>query len=658
MGRLRTFNSGRALTETPIRTQPPATEVLETRAFGGRSSRLILLAILAVGLIRGLYWVAMTEVPGPIDEAAHLAYIESIATGDGIPVVGEDKPSANILKLLRYTTTGPGRYFPLDPESPEGWGASGEQYEAIQPPLYYLVMALPFKLAGSSGIVAALYTVRVLSLLVALAAVPLTWLLARELFPRQPVIAPLSAAVLVAVNGYNSSLSSVTNDALVMPLSVAALWLVVRGWHRQTIPAAVACGIAMGLSVLSKSNAAALLLMVPLALVIFPRPREEGRTLLQGIRWVAITAVVAGLTLVPWLAWNFSAYGTISGGGEITSELLSSLVPVYDLSLGGIRSHLVNATSAFWQFRTATEPSVYGKVLFAAAGISLVAGLVGSFRSRRHTEARSLVFLALVGPVVFVFMALVVYTAYTGSIVGRHMFPAMVPAIVMMVAGAILALGTRFGSFALCALVLVALFLERGENRTFIDAVYLRNIVEEGVAPVVDQNLNTAWVNTNLLRVNSPCPVRYLGVAFEKGEPALAVLLIPGQEEPAVAVRILPPVNGVTTFQLKPPYPKDFVAAFPDAVNVASAPGGARSVGFFDPAADRARAPMAQLHCRTGDWRQARFSQLYDQNHPQISYRQAVRWADLWAWGALGLSILAGAGMGAAHLRRRRPRAG
>jgi 4-amino-4-deoxy-L-arabinose transferase-like glycosyltransferase len=609
----------------------------------------MLLAILAVGLIRGLYWVAMTEVPGPIDEAAHLAYIESIATGHGIPVVGADKPSENILKLQRFSTTGPGRYFPLDVKDSAGWGPSGEQYEAIQPPLYYLIMALPFRLAAPSGIVAALYTVRILSLVLALAAVPLIWLLARELFPRLTLAGPLSAGALVAVNGYNASLSSVTNDALVLPLSVAALWLLVRGWHRQTLTSALACGLVTGLAILSKSNAAALLVMVPLAMVILPR--VPGRSRLQELGWVAATGVAAGLTVVPWLAWNLAAYGTVSGGGEITSGLLSSLVPVYGFNPEGIRRHLVNATSAFWRFR-ADRTGPYEIVLFAAAGASLLAGAAVALRRKQTGDAAGLALLALTAPAVFAFMIFVVYTAYTGSIVGRHMYPAMAPLVVGIAAGTAIAFGKRGGTAAVVAVVLVALFLERQENRRFIDDVYLRNVVEEGVAPVTDQNLNTAWVTSSALRITAPCPVRYVGIAFEHHEPAVVIVVTP-ESGPAPAIQWGAPENGVTAYKLMPPYPKDFVLAFREPASVGSAPSATgEQIGFLD----SARFPMAQLHCRVPDWQQNRFSKLYDQNHPSITYRQAVLWADLWAWGCLGVALAGGAGvLLSARLRKRSP---
>ena len=61
--------------------------------------------ILAFGLATGGYWAITTQVWNPVDEVQHFGYVESIATGDGIPTVGRDLLSDDVMASLKGSTT-------------------------------------------------------------------------------------------------------------------------------------------------------------------------------------------------------------------------------------------------------------------------------------------------------------------------------------------------------------------------------------------------------------------------------------------------------------------------------------------------------------------------------------------------------------------------
>ncbi|MEY2426928.1 MAG: hypothetical protein QOI61_2500, partial [Actinomycetota bacterium] len=154
-----------------------------------RSQLIALSAITLVGLLRGGWWVAVTEVMSPIDEAAHVDYVASVANHGRPPKVGRDLVRNQTLELAKESVTSPWRPSPLtsDHDDPK-WGSFAQSYEGVQPPLYYALLAAPWKLLHGYGELTMLYLLRALGLLMAIATVPLLWLLGRELFPDRPEI--------------------------------------------------------------------------------------------------------------------------------------------------------------------------------------------------------------------------------------------------------------------------------------------------------------------------------------------------------------------------------------------------------------------------------------------------------------------------------------
>ncbi|MGI8683733.1 MAG: hypothetical protein ACR2MO_01280, partial [Acidimicrobiales bacterium] len=216
-----------AVVDQPVRADPVPTGVPDPEAprrSVPRSHLLALGAIVAVGLLRGLFWVTVTPVYNPIDEHAHFAYVESMATSLRPPVVGRDHLSPEALDLGKRTATAEWRSAPVaaDPDDAR-WGLLRDSYEGVQGPTYYALMAVAYRAAHPFGVLSSLYAVRIASLLLAVGAVPIAYLLARELFPRRREAWLAAPALLVVLQGFNGNLSSVSNDALVVPLSGAVL---------------------------------------------------------------------------------------------------------------------------------------------------------------------------------------------------------------------------------------------------------------------------------------------------------------------------------------------------------------------------------------------------------------------------------------------------
>ncbi|HEX2516638.1 MAG TPA: hypothetical protein VH257_18185, partial [Chloroflexota bacterium] len=116
----------------------------------------------------------------------------------------------------------------------ESWTASGGRavtgVERSQPPLYYALASLPFRLTEGAPVGERLFTVRLLSVAAGVVTAGATWLSARWLWPRRPLLALLAAGVAVLAPGHLFLLASVNNDPLATALASVAGLAAVRLW--------------------------------------------------------------------------------------------------------------------------------------------------------------------------------------------------------------------------------------------------------------------------------------------------------------------------------------------------------------------------------------------------------------------------------------------
>lgn len=593
--------------------------------------RWVLAVIFGIALVRGVFWVAMTEVPNPIDEIHHLGYIDSLARGNGIPIVGEDYLPREVLTIMRESPTFGSRRHPLDPDRPEEWGPSSKQYEGVQPPLYYLTMVPAYVVGQRRGVLGSLYAVRTATMLLSLLTIPLAWLLARRLFPDQPWVWAFSTLLLALLQGFNANLASITNDALLVPLATAAVLVFVRTVSRPTWPGALLCGVLVGLAMLTKLNAVALIPVLGLAILVLPQ--EEGNRSLQWrIAWGSAAVAVAGAVASAWFLWNRITYGKLSGGSDAAEEMLGPLQPSYPFNLDGVGTHLAHSQSGFWQFQRFSPygPGSYGWLFLAAVVLALAGTVVARARGRRK-EGRRLGWLASCWPVAFLTMLAIVYLAYTGTIVGRHTYLTLVPLLVFMAAGILLGFGRRLGAILLATLIALTLWREQTELRRYMGPAYLEHVFLGGVAPVWEQPYSYGWVATSGVKVKSECPVVTVGLGV-LGEPPQKITVVTAGETQEVALR--GEREGIFIYLPDHPLPTDFDITFPGQIHLGAAPQPPGWVRFAEEASTH--APMAQIQCRTPGWEQLRFSQRFEPMHfDWITYGGLLGWARSWAVGGI-----------------------
>lgn len=616
-----------------------------------RRHALVLLLIVLAGAARGAWWVAHIEIWRG-DEAQHYAYVEQLATGGGIPVVGRDTVGEDAVALyLRSTSNG---YAAGDnPPTPEvaAWGAPVEQYEGGQGPTYYALLVLPYRLTEGLPTEARLLVLRTLSMLLLLTTVPVTWLLARAILPDQPVAWVLAPALWVTWQGVNVGGSGLSNDALVTPLAAGAAAAVAWAWRRgPTLPLAAAAGTAAGLAVVTKATA--LVLALPLAALAVGALLRHRTHPARAAAWIAVGGVTAAVPVVPWLLWQQRTYAPSSA----TEEFNGIIGPIIGQRAFGLDTAVyylhstVQSLFSHADFRPPWER--YGLLLLGVVAIAAIAGIVVAVGRRRGDEAFGLAVLAAGFPVGFVTMTAVVVVLLDGygSVTGRYLNPVLPGAAVVIAGGALLALGRRAGVLAVAVVAATALTLEIEHDRTYLRSIYLRGLPVAGLAPAISQERGGAFAADPVVTVTPGCPARLVGLAF-RGDPPPAVTAA-GSAAPLVATEAL--AAGVVMAS----YVVDASAPFEVAV---TAPEVAISPADRHPAIalrDRPGDPVIRVSCPARDPESVRYAQTHDPLHPDLPYRAVAAWPVAWAvlgWTLAGLALAAtAAGRISAAARRRR----
>lgn len=186
-------------------------------------------------------------------------------------------------------------------------------FEAHQPPLYYAVAAVAFRL-GRFG------AVRALSLVFGLALIWLTWRLVRDLWPAEVA---LGAAAVVALLPMNAFLATrVNNDPLANLLWAGALWRWTRTFRDgPSAREGIWCGLWIGAALLTKQSAIGLLALAVLVAALSARLSGQTRSALAQL---AITCGLAALLAGWWYLRNLTLYGDLFAQQAFDARFLST----------------------------------------------------------------------------------------------------------------------------------------------------------------------------------------------------------------------------------------------------------------------------------------------------------------------------------------------
>ena len=276
----------------------------------------------------------------------------------------------------------------------------------------------------------AVHLVRWFTLLWGAGAVIGTYGVAREAAPRSPGLA-LGAAAVAAFNPHFIFISSViNNDAAAACLCTLTLWAAIRlakGVSNRRWTGAALLGLLMGLSLLSKLSALALLPLAALALgLAWWRERDLGSALLQGALVYGVTIGVAGW----WYARNWLLYGDPLGWSVWLID-----IGVQRITLAELVRQFGHVATSFWSPYDGLLP--HG--VFWALGALLALAAAGWVRLIARPKARQRtdhVGLLLAGVwFVLLFASLIRYMTTTPSAEGRLLYPGIASASLLLLVG-------------------------------------------------------------------------------------------------------------------------------------------------------------------------------------------------------------------------------
>ena len=287
-----------------------------------------------VMLANGLAWSLITppfEVP---DENAHYGYVAQIAERGTVPRIVQPQAQLSPLEdftlgsVLFYEIVGersnPSPMSELQQRTVEEFERShlsrvgdGDALSATNnPPLYYALEAIPYKLASSGSVLDRLALMRVLSALMGAVTVLLVYLFLSELLPGSRWAWSAGALVVAFQPLFGFMSGGVNNDNLLFLTASGVLWGLARSFRRGLTPANGALiGGFLGAGIVTKLTMLGFVPAAALGVLIALRRSWSGARApaVRGACWAfALGAAPFALdVLLNYLVWN---RGAVPGG--------------------------------------------------------------------------------------------------------------------------------------------------------------------------------------------------------------------------------------------------------------------------------------------------------------------------------------------------------
>lgn len=464
----------------------------------GRSIRGTAASVAAIAFLSATAWSLITPPFLVPDEISHVAYVQQLAeTGQppaprpagavfspeleaamavtrsgttAIPVIGAKAWTAFEQRRVERTLGGAlGR---------RGNGTAGDVDP--EPPTFYALEAVPYRIAYAGTLLDRLALMRLLSATMAGATALLAFLFVRECLPGRPwawTVGGLVAA-FAPVLGFVSG--GVNPDALLFPICAALFLCLARAFRRgMTTRRAVAIGVVLGAGMVAKINFYGLAPGAFLAVLLAAR-ESEGRFGREALR---LGALVIALALAPLLVlstldalvWErpFVLQRSVASAhadrGDLLEQLgyvwqfylprLPGMQPAFDQSIAyeawfkGFVGEFSGLVLAFpeWVYRVALA-------LFVVLGV-LVARALRAARTSVRSRRRELLGYAAMAAGLLALIALVALRGFAPEVEaaaqGRYLLP-LLPLFGAFVALAARGAGPRWGRGVGAALVVAA----------------------------------------------------------------------------------------------------------------------------------------------------------------------------------------------------------
>jgi hypothetical protein len=454
--------------------------------------RLVILAF----LLRGIFYCVEQPIWEGFDEWAHFGYVQSLAQHGHLPSRTEAVSdmlrrsvelaplSASAAEYSRESLTHDAfwrlsteerltRERQLEGLSPSYRGTGSHQvlreYEAQQPPLYYLILAPVYLCLRHASLATQVLTLRFVSLLISAIGIVLCYKLALQI----PASRRAAMPILVLVASWPAFLINVSrigNDVLALTLGAAfmlSLFSIVLGAPK--LRDWVVTGVLLGAALLAKSYMLALVPLLPVVALIEARRCRSWRSLPW--KGLLVAFAFAGLVAGWWYTGNYRATGTLSGEqidaaaahvgfvGKLTAVRSIKWLSVLDAAA---TTHIWTGGWSFLTVRSWMDRTFECLAIIAGLGLVVLAAHISRKSYCRGFGSRDACFFLVVCAYALfcsalVYFAIVVYITYGTSVVlGWYLYAIAGVEAVLLASGFTGLVGTRRAAGCVAAVAVLA----------------------------------------------------------------------------------------------------------------------------------------------------------------------------------------------------------
>lgn len=261
--------------------------------------------ILLLALVHGLIYVFLVPPWQHYDEPNHFEYVWLTANLDRLPKPGDYDPGLSRRVVESMLVNGFFDGTDIKPELDSSdepvviWGYS----QLSEPPLYYVLASLPLRLLPSVEVDYQLYATRLVSLLLYLITIMVTWGVAREITPMGNPLRWMMPLTLALLPAFVDLMTAANNDGIAVVVVSLFLWsgvrLVRRGFSLLDFTLVVGMTVA---SYFSKNIAMLIIILFPIV-VLFTVLRGKWRIL----AWTVIGSGIVVVMLIVF-SWGDAVY--------------------------------------------------------------------------------------------------------------------------------------------------------------------------------------------------------------------------------------------------------------------------------------------------------------------------------------------------------------
>ncbi|HVO42545.1 MAG TPA: DUF2142 domain-containing protein [Aggregatilineales bacterium] len=388
---------------------------------------LLLVILIAYLAIAALYAVRTPDWEVP-DEPAHYNYAAQVAANGCCPTLQAGDWNSDYLDKIKAA-----KFASVALNGQIGT----VRYEDHQPPAYYLLQAVVYRVSGGK-----LHALRLFSALLGAGVIIMAWAVVRTAFPVQPWLALTTAGFVAFLPQHIAMMAGVENDSLAELLAGAILLacvLYVGNGTRRPHPALL--GLLVGLGFLTKVTIYPLVAIAGLAIVL--RARQERWSFGRFARDLALMLIPALLLGAIWWGHSVAVYGWPDFLGlrihdSVVVGQLRTSQRIADVGFGRwLTDGLITTFNSFWgQFgwMGVPMPGLFYNLLLAFSLVVIVGAGIAFARYRKAItlpQRDALILLAVVG-----LAALAEISYYNLTFVqfqGRYLYPGLI-AIALAVA--------------------------------------------------------------------------------------------------------------------------------------------------------------------------------------------------------------------------------